>query len=327
MSRENLSGPNNESLSGNLAERPQSRIELAESKYKTAINAREKLFDSLCTEGPEKAARERMRLGLEPHNKIVLDSALEIIEKTSPPLSDKERVAAILGTILHDSGKLEDMKNHHIKGVERGTEILDKLKGQSFEGVALDEEIIKSSLGSIERHMNHPFMIKFFNNGERYPDPVTEVDKVVFNADMMANAGFKNVFFRVINKNFLDADKKWAEDNNTSHLEAMFIDVVFGKKGNEPLGVMGLKDVVLGDAAKEIINEKTENIKAIYGQMKQEGFFENTQKLIFGEDSKYLEEVPPPDKQVLLKKVINEEIEKIGVQKKIPVKELKTYEL
>ncbi|NQT49918.1 HD domain-containing protein [Candidatus Kuenenbacteria bacterium] len=166
------------------AEQPNS-LEKINENYGAVLDHREAQYDKDIEAKPEMGA---MRSNLEMHNKIVLGYAGELVEAMNLP--DEQRVAAIIATIEHDSGKLASgLLDHHEQGTEYAGQMLDGLEGQEFEGVTITPEIKQKVMEAIERHMNHPFLV-MLNKGERFPEPKDDVDRVVFDADMMANAGF-----------------------------------------------------------------------------------------------------------------------------------------
>lgn len=235
--------------------------------------------------------RKSMLQALETHEKIVLDYANELI-KANPSLTPDQRVAATLAAILHDSGKLSSpLLEHHLKGATTAEKILNELKklGETFEGVAITDEIIKKVKEAIERHMNHPFLVKM--NRARFPEPEDEVDKIVFDADMLANIGFKNVMFRLIDPRFLKEDREAAADKNITPLQANFANVMESVKE--------LKTVALSPAAKELVEKLIEAAEAIYEKMD----FDKIEKKLLG-----------VEESEIIKNYLNQEIEKSGAE-------------
>ena len=218
--------------------------ETVEEKYGAAIDLREKQYDQDVEHNPKMAA---MRGSLDVHNGIVLGYAKDLI--ASQNLPPDQKVAATLATVLHDGGKLASpLLEHHKKGGEYAGKMLDQLSasGQTFEGVTITPEIRQKALEAIDRHMNHPFLV-MINKGERLPEPQDDVDRVVFDADMMANVGFKNVGFRLIGEKFMADDTKAAAEKGTTILQASFENVM--------QGVRQLDRVVLSDTAKQKTGE------------------------------------------------------------------------
>jgi len=149
--------------------------------------------------------------------------------------------------------------------------MLDKLPPikQGDETIEITPELKEKILQAIKRHMNHPFLVKF-NKGERFPEPENEVDKIVFDADMMANVGFKNVGFRLITKSYINDDIAAASLKGIPALEETFNNVM--------AGVSALDKIVLSDAVKKRAGQLVEDAVKIYEYLKDSNVFKNIQE-------------------------------------------------
>lgn len=264
-----------------------SRQELITKEYEPVINLREERYNKDIEQNQD---RELMRSAIEAHNNTVLEYANKLIE-INKNLTPEQKVAATLATILHDSGKLNSpLLEHHIKGIEYADKIMEEIMGKRFEGVKITEELKEKVKEAIERHMNHPFLVKL-NKNERFPEPQGEVDEIIFDSDIMANVGFKNVAFRIIDKNFKKEDLKVAEEKNIPHLQATFENVM--------QDVRKLKSVVLSKQAKELTGKLIKVVDKIF------------HKIDFKKIQNELKEIKDPQ---IIKKRLNEEIEKISSQ-------------
>ena len=280
-------------------ERYMSKKEIAERDYEEVVDWREKQYDENVKENPK---AESMRDNLKVHNGIVLDYALDLIEKQG--LSPEEKTEAIIATMMHDGGKLSsDILDHHTKGVEYAGKMLDEMMGQKFNGVEITEEIKQKIKEAIERHMNHPYLVEK-NKGERFPEPQGKVDKVVFDADMLANIGFKNVAFRLINEGNFNEDQKKAQENGTTTMEEMFKNVM--------QGVEQLDKVVLSPEAKEIAGERIGNAREIFEHLKTR--LREIQDMFSAEGRFDLSSIKAKGGTELVKKLLNEEIEKAAIE-------------
>lgn len=286
-------------------ERYLSKKELAEKEFKEVIDWREKKYAEDVRENP---SAEAMRANLEPHNDTVLDDALDLIGKQK--LTPEEKTEAIIATIMHDSGKLaSELLEHHTKGVEYAGKMLEEIVGQSFGGVEITEEVKQKIKEAIERHMNHPYMVK--ENGKKFPEPQDKVDKIVFDADMLANIGFKNVSFRLNEKN-LEEDQEKAQKNGTTVVEEMFLNVI--------QGVEQLDKIVLSPEAGEIAGERIGNVKKIFERLRDK--LEGIQDM-FSVDGKFnLSTIKAKGGTELLKKLLDEEIEKAGIELDMNIKSI-----
>jgi hypothetical protein len=147
----------------------------------------------------KKVEEDRSRSGvlapLETHNKIVTGYAAKISEILG--LQGQDRAVAMIGTIFHDSAKLDSQPlEHHIEGAQVAAELSEKLVGETIDGVTITKEMIGPISDAVRRHQNHPFLIGN-NGGKRFEEPEKKTDLVVFLSDMMANVGFKNIAFRL----------------------------------------------------------------------------------------------------------------------------------
>jgi len=274
------------------AESVSRRKELVAGEYAVVTGLRDENYQKEIEEDPK---RKPMLSALEAHNKIVLDYANELITE-NPELNSEDKVAATLATILHDGGKLSStLLEHHLKGTVAAEEILNNLMSslKSFEGFLITERLKRKVKEAIERHMNHPFLVKQ-NKGERFPEPQDAIDKVVFDADMLANIGFKNVMFRLINEHFSEEDRKTAEEKDITPIQAAFENVLEGAKD--------LESTVMSAPAKELA-------KKLIGV---------TKEIFEGMDFKRIDlELKGEKDPQIIKKFLNEEIERIGKQVRV----------
>lgn len=291
--------------------------ETVEEKYSAAIDLREKQYDQDVERDPKMAA---MRASLDVHNGIVLGYANELIAGQNLPPDQK--VAATLATVLHDSGKLASpLLEHHKKGTEYAGKILDNLSesGQTFDGVAVTPEIRQKALEAIDRHMNHPFLV-MLNKGERMSEPQDDVDRVVFDADMMANIGFKNVGFRLIGEKFMADDAKAAVEKGTTTLQASFENVM--------QGVRQLDKIVLSDTAKQKTGALVAAAERIFQKLVTDKKFAEVQGQFSGAKGEFnLGTIQEKGGAGIVKKRLNEEIFKTGLDLGINSKLLKNFEM
>lgn len=294
-------------------------------KYSEIIDARENLYKEDIeneTDPEQRKTKEKSLAVLENHNKTVLDYALLIMEQI-PDLSQKEKVSATTATILHDSGKLiSELKDHHIASLQRAEEILKEMEGTTIDGIEINEQFIETVKSAIERHMNHPFLVEYINGGKRFPEPETKEDKIVFDADMLANIGFKNVGNRLNDEGFIAEDTKKALEENTSILEQSFINVLDGK-----FGAKKLIDVLLLEESKNMGINLTKAIDKIFEDLKNKKVFDKIQT-IFSEDGKFNKEtITKKGGFSLIIKIINEEIEKSGIELGIDQKTINYFQI
>ena len=234
--------------------------------YQPAMALCERQYDQDVAAQPEKAGQRPM---LETHNEIVLGYAAELVKAHN--LSEADKAAVYLAVIFHDSGKLAaNLMSHHLKSGEYAECLLDELPPvrQGGETIAITPELKEKVLQAIERHMNHPFLVNL-NKGERFPEPENEIDKIVFDADMMANVGFKNVCFRLISEKYLNEDIAAASRKGIPALEETFNNVM--------AGVSVLDKVVLSDAAKERAKQLVEATEKIFEYLEKNQTFKEIQ--------------------------------------------------
>jgi hypothetical protein len=241
------------------------KIERIAEQFKPVFELRESQYDRDLEADPSKKG---LRSNLDTHNKIVFGYAVELVDAIN--LSPEERTAAIIATIEHDAGKIaSQLLEHHEQGVEYADIAIDKLTGQVFEGVTITPEIKKKALEAVERHMNHPFLV-MLNKGKRFPEPQDNVDRVVFDADMLANAGFKNMAFRLTDEDFLSQDVEAAKENETLPLQETVANVL--------QGIISLPDTVLTEQARTIAQELVESVQKIQVHLiKNEGILAQIQ--------------------------------------------------
>lgn len=297
------------------SEKPLSRQEIVEREYEEVFKLRAEQYQKDIDEDHQ---REIMLPGLEMHNEVVLGYANELIE-AKKDLTPEEKVAATLATIMHDGGKLSSgLLEHHQRGVEYTDKIINEMLGQEIEGVETTEKLKEKVKEAIERHMNHPFLV-MLRKGERFPEPEDDVDKIVFDADMMANVGFKNVGFRVINENFINRDREAATKKGVTVLEETFKNVM--------QGVKQLREVVLTQEAKEKTGDLVEAAEAIDKYFKDKNIFQTIQDQ-FSVDGEYtFDTIKKMGGPQLIKKLLNEEIIKAGSELNIDKKIIDNFQL
>ena len=183
--------------------------------------------------------------------------------------------------------------------------MLEGMKGQVFEGVEITDEIIEKVKEAIERHMNHPFLVRM-NKGQRFPEPQDKVDQVVFDADMLANIGFKNVGFRLISPDFLKQDATAAAQKNILILEETFENVL--------AGVRALDQAVLSPAAKEKVRELIEATEKIFSRLKQDNVLPAIQEEFSNNGEYNSSTIQAKGGMLKMKERLNETIRQIGLQ-------------
>jgi hypothetical protein len=192
-----------------------------EKELQTFIDWRESRYAENLKENPE---RFSMKSSLEKHNDIVFSYAEELSEKMG--LHGEDKIAALVGTIMHDSGKLNtEILNHHVEGRKYTLEMLESMQGQNINGIVINREFIEKVANAVYRHMNHPYLIRV-NGGEKFPEPENSIDMVVNDADMLANIGFKNVAFGLMDKQGMDLYGEMAKKRSVSLIQIIFEVVV-----------------------------------------------------------------------------------------------------
>jgi|GEM_PF-1737353 len=243
--------------------------------YKDIINDREKLFDYDLEQirqsikqnsGDEQENQattklrtlEFMRVNLETHNRLVLHYALELIKKMK--LSQKDKAIAKIAVILHDAGKLAaPLLEHHTKGMEYAGIILKKYYNKSIAGIKINQTFCQKVLEAINRHMNHPYLVMM--NKARFPEPQDNVDKIVFDADMLANTGFKNVAFRFGDPANLSIDIRAAEEKSKNNQKTCVLQECFE---NVLAGVRNIEKTILLEESGETLAQALRDIEKIY---------------------------------------------------------------
>ena len=299
----------------------QELLDIRLAKYKEDIGLKENESDP---------AKEAAINNLETHNGIVLGYGAELAEEMN--LSDEDKTVVLTALMLHDIGKLNNpgdsfgtLKNHHRIGEEYTEEIMQEFVGKKIGEIVITEEMIPRIKQAIARHMNHPFMV-MLNKGERYPEPETDIDKIVFDADMMANAGFKNVAFRITGDKFLEEDAATAEKKNISHIEATFDNVLEGVVGSFRIGVKYLPEAVLTEPSKSKTSEIVAQVLQIRDLMKDNDAFQNIQSQFADDEGKLTAlSIAMKGGADILKKRINEEIQKAAIKLKIDSKVTKNF--
>jgi hypothetical protein len=294
-------------LDDNLNSEPEkkpNRKELFEKEYGRFIDWRENKYKK----DVEKNESQRLNYcNLKVHNEIVLEYAQKIADMEKLP--PEEKAAAIVATIMHDSGKLDsNIKDHHIKGVESAEEMLAGMKGQKIEGIEITEDFIIKVKEAIERHMNHPFMVKIINKGQRFPEPINSIDEAVFHADMLANIGFKNIGIR-LNENFFKEDEKISLEKGIMVIEEAFNNIM-----SKEVGVGSIEGAMLTKDPQMLAGRLIESVKRIIEYFKEKNVFKKIQDEFSDNEGKYnLESIAKKGDQempgvLLLKKRLNEEI-------------------
>ena len=254
----------------NIAVERDKNLEEIKRNYQPAMALRERQYDK---DVEAKAEIKNQRFNLDTHNKIVLGYADELVR--AHDLSEQDKVAVYLAIIFHDSGKLaadliEHGLNHHLKSREYAERLLDELPPvkQGDETIEITPELKEKVLQAIERHMNHPFLVNL-NKGRRFPEPENDIDKIVFDADMMANVGFKNVCFRLTSEKYLKEDMAAASRKGITALEESFNNVMDG--------VRILDKVVLSAPAKAQIKQLIDATEEIFSYLKDNRIFQEIQ--------------------------------------------------
>lgn len=232
-------------------------VELREIKESLGIvrqdlsDEREQVIEQASAEKKEQLLNTREALEKHEDNVLYYASILSDLEG----LSVVETDLALIATQLHDSAKLTaPLLEHHLVSVELAKKILDKHKGEKLRSIVIDDKIIGYIQDAIKRHQNHPFLVAL-NKGQKFEEPITNIDKVVFDADMLSNIGFKNIAFRLNSKEFLKQDIKNAADSNSIIIETF---------NNVMQGVRELPNTILGEQAKELANTLVVKIDKIF---------------------------------------------------------------
>jgi len=253
------------------AERDKNFEEIKKS-YQLAMILRERQYDK-DVEAKPKPEIKNQRLNLDTHNQIVLGYADELVR--AHDLSEQDKVAVYLAVIFHDGGKLaadlmEHGLDHHLKSREYAERLLDELPPieQGDETIEITPGLKEKVLQAIERHMNHPFLVNL-NKDQRFPEPENDIDKIVFDADMMANVGFKNVCFRLTSEKYLNEDLAAASRKGITALEESFNNVMEG--------VRVLDKVVLSAPAKAQIKQLINATEEIFSYLKDNRVFQEIQ--------------------------------------------------
>jgi len=264
------------------------RVEQEKDEYTQVIELRAALYDRIIEERPE---AQGIRDNVEVHEKIVRQYSQELIE-VYPGLSPEQKATAEFAVILHDCGKLENIDNHHEPGAINAGEILSQLGGQEIDGLEITQEIIDKVKEAIDRHMNHPYLVQ--RRGECFPWPEDDVDKIVFDADMMANVGFKNVGFRLVSSENMEEDALVAEKQKppVPVLEESFRNVMEGEEVGQAMpgiktGFKSLGEVVMSDSGKTMIKGLIKDAEAIFEYLKDNGIFEKVEAEFSGSDGKF----------------------------------------
>jgi len=291
-----------------------------QQEYPGVIKLKDEFYDSLEKKDPR---LKNMRDSLEMHEKIVSQFGDELI-KAYPDLSPRDKTTAKIAVILHDVGKMDSLLfedynewllKHHKRGSGQVEEMLEKLKGQKINEVEVDEKMIIKVKEAIDRHMNHPYLI-FMNKGERFPEAEDDIDKIVSDADILSNIGFKNVTFR-FNEKDMNEDQETVKKKGITILEANFENVM--------KGVKVLDEYVCSDQAKEKVGELIEKSEEIFQYFKENDIFEKVQAEFSDQQGNFSIEAMQTkfgkEYFCLIKRRINQEIAKagakLGIDKKV----------
>lgn len=283
--------------------------------YQPAMALCERQYDQDVAAQPEKAGQRPM---LETHNEIVLGYAAELVKAHN--LSEADKAAVYLAVIFHDSGKLAaNLMSHHLTGKEYAERLLQELPPikQGGETIAIAPELKEKVLQAIERHMNHPFLVKA-NNGQRFPEPENDIDRIVFDADMMANVGFKNIGFRLTSEKYLNEDIAEASQKGLPALEETFNNVMEG--------VRVLDEAVLSPPAKAQIKRLVGAAEQIFNYLKVNRIFQAIQdKYSKNREFNFKTIGQAPDGAQSLEKELNSAIEKAAQALRIDEKVVKNF--
>ncbi|MFH1523143.1 MAG: HD domain-containing protein [Patescibacteria group bacterium] len=250
---------------------------------------REEKYGEDVKNSPDKKMSSDIHNSLKTHNNIASTYGKELTTevKKNQIINHEDEVAIEIATELHDSGKIKSnsdrghVNDHHLEGVERAREILNEMLGQEISGVEITNDFIKKVTDSIYRHMNHPYLVML--KGEKYPEPQNIVDKIVFDADMLANVGYKNVIFRLKIPDNLEKDSHAAQKNNITSLQASFENVVETGKilaGNKKEKVVYTKE------AQTRIEELIELVDKIMEALINKNIFEEAENKYY-KDNKF----------------------------------------
>ncbi|MFH1461133.1 MAG: hypothetical protein ABIF84_01810 [Patescibacteria group bacterium] len=266
-----------------------------EEGYEKVIELKNNLYNSILEQRPEMKGIHSI---LRPHEEKARDYGQELIA-AQPDLSSEQKVAAQLAIMLHDCGKLgfdpqaevpqeirEKVENgmglllsHHQVGQVNAERILKQIQDQGIkiEGVEITNALINKVKQAIDRHMNHPWLeVEIAKKGSQYPEPEDVVDKIVFEADMLSNVGFKSVGFRIGSELFMSQDAERAEkmsqeeNRKVALLEASFLDVMEG--------VRKIEKKIKTKTGKSKIGELIKTTEEIFEYFKENSIFEQIQK-------------------------------------------------
>lgn len=286
---------------------PDREREIGETSYEEIINWREKRYDEDVAGDPR---MEAMRGALDTHNRIVLRYADELIA-AAPEMTAEEKTAARLAVIMHDGGKLNSaLLSHHHRGAEYADEMLANVVGKKINGAEIAPRTIIMARRAIERHMNHPFLVKLQDN-KPFPRPLHAADKIVFDADMLANIGFKNVAFELLDEKRLQESAETAGRKGVPPLEITFNNVISGSDGKNG-GYKNLVNVVLTKTARKKAAELIETADKIFGELKKNGVLKKINREFSGNGRFDAAAIELAGGMAAIKKRLNEAIRKAG---------------
>lgn len=243
-----------------------SEKEKREDGFDNLIKLRNAWYEKDIAQNPE---AEKNLPALRRHNEVVQQFGKRLISlfRKKGELSELQADITKIAIDLHDCGKLGvPLLEHHEKGMERAKIILEefqkengKIEGVDFSGVVevgdkkinIQEKILQA----INRHMNHPYLVKS-NNKNRFPEPEDLIDKIVFDADMLANIGFKNISFRLNSRKNKEEDQSGARKERIPYIQQVFKSVV--DEAEELPGVMTCKE------AAELGGNLVKKVRVIY---------------------------------------------------------------
>lgn len=253
-------------------ENSSSQPSLESEAKQTAASETVEIRESLKTLSGELAKlRQENIAGVEPKDRQRLENDRDFLEKHEDNvlyyanivcdlerLGQAEKDLVLIAAKLHDGAKLTaPLLEHHIISAELAVEILSKYRGEKIRSITIGDKTVEYVRQAIIRHQNHPFLVKK-NNNKRFPEPVNNIDKVVFNADMLANIGFKNVAFRLNDENFLQQDIDQANKTGKPVIIEVFNNVMEG--------VLDIPKVILEDESKDYAKQLVNKIKELFKQ-------------------------------------------------------------
>lgn len=159
-----------------------------------------------------------------PHTQRVESFAKEL--SISEGLTKEERNKVITAVIFHDSIKAKPGINVLDHGEESA-----KFAEIKFIERQRDEKTAEEITNAIRRHMVYPFLVKLAEKlgHADFPQPETELDKILYDADVLDNISIKNIAFRLDpekDQNYIADDRQVAQEKNISQLEAAMENII-----------------------------------------------------------------------------------------------------